>query len=124
LPYIIISYASGQWFVTDMWEKYHYLLSDDGTVRGYEDLGAKFRPLHHILMAEGPGSDPWVFFTQTRGGTWTNWDSAMFGWVGDHIILILLGSASLIGLLVWSCVWCVRRRNASKGYQALPRAEG
>jgi mannosyltransferase OCH1-like enzyme len=120
LPYIIISYTSGQWFVTAMWEKYHSLLRDDGTVNGFEEMGDKFRPLYHMLMEGRPDADPWVFFTQTRGGTWTNWDSAWFAWVGDNIVMIVLGIAVIVGLIIWSCVWCVRRSSRSKGYQALP----
>ncbi|KAI0127713.1 putative mannosyl phosphorylinositol ceramide synthase CSH1 [Xylariales sp. AK1849] len=122
LPYVIISYTSGQWFVTAMWEKYHSLLGGDGTVRGFEEAGTKFGPLHRILMDERPGADPWVFFTQTRGGTWTNWDSSYFAWVGDHILWIILGVCTLIGLCIWGCVRCARRKR-STGYQALPRTE-
>jgi inositol phosphorylceramide mannosyltransferase catalytic subunit len=120
LPYVIISYTSGQWFVTAMWEKYHSLLSDNGTVQGFEGTG--WAPLHHILMDMRPGADPWVFFTQVRGGTWSNWDSAMFSWIGQNIIWIILGVSVLVGLLIWSCVWCFRRKG-TKDYQPLNMEE-
>lgn len=127
LPYIIISWTSGQWFVTAMFEKYHSLLSDDGTVRGFEDLGTDFAPLHHVLMSnqKRPGADPWVFFTQVKGGTWTNWDSYYFGILGDHIVEIILGVFVIISLLIFSCCWCCRRRNSrrSTGYEALTTAD-
>ncbi|RYP86582.1 hypothetical protein DL770_004881 [Monosporascus sp. CRB-9-2] len=120
LPYVIISYQSGQWFVTAIWEKYHSLLSSDGIVDGFDGNG--YEPLHRVLMDGRPDTDPWVFFTQTRGGTWSNWDSNLFNWIGEHIVMIILGLFVLVGLAFWGCTVCIRRRN-SRGYQALPRAE-
>ncbi|KAK7910633.1 glycosyltransferase family 32 protein [Apiospora marii] len=126
LPYVIISYSSGQWFVTAMWEKYHRLLNpDNGSIMPFD--GNAFAPLHHVLMDMRPGADPWVFFTQVHGGTWTNWDSAMFSFIGDHILLIIFGVLALVGAAVWSCMWCVRRVRSrskpAKGYDILPSAE-
>ncbi|KAK7965803.1 mannosyl phosphorylinositol ceramide synthase protein [Apiospora aurea] len=122
LPYVIISYSSGQWFVTAMWEKYHALLNRDGSIMPFD--GNDFAPLHHILMDMREGADPWVFFTQVHGGTWTNWDSAMFSFIGDHILLIIVGVLGLVGTSVWSCMWCMRRRSKpAKGYDVLPSAE-
>lgn len=123
LPYIVISYQSGQWFVTALWEKYHSLLSRDGTVAGFP--GDHHEPLHHVLMDGRNDADPWVFFTQTRGGTWTNWDSNLFSWIGDNIIPIILGVTFTIFLLVSSCVLCASciRRRSNRGYQAVPRSE-
>lgn len=131
LPYVIISYDSGQWFVTATWERYHSLLrrpdDDDGggTVRGFNGTG--WAPLHHVMMDEREGADPWVFFTQVKGGTWTNWDSQFFGLLGRYIVLVIGGLCVLLGLLVWSCLWCVRRRRArarnAAGYAKLAMAE-
>ena len=123
LPYVIISYQSGQWFVTAMWERYHALLSkNDGTVSGFEGDG--WAPLHRILMDGRPNTDPWVFFTQVHGGTWTNWDSNMFTWIGQNIVGIILGVTVVIGLLIWGCVACWRWRSGRKGkYEALPHSE-
>ncbi|KAH8892269.1 hypothetical protein GQ53DRAFT_600731, partial [Thozetella sp. PMI_491] len=114
LPYIIISYTSGQWFVTAMFEKYHALLRRDGTVKGYDELGAHFSPLHRVLMSGQPGADPWVFFTQTKGDSWENWDNSYFAWVGDHIIRVVLSITAMVALLIASCClccWCFRRRS-------------
>ncbi|KAF2967258.1 hypothetical protein GQX73_g6318 [Xylaria multiplex] len=87
LPYVIISYTSGQWFVTAMWERYHRLLSD-GTVKGFDGVG--WKPLNHILMDTRPGEpDPFVFWSQEHGGSWDNWDSPWFGWLGSHIYLVI-----------------------------------
>ncbi|KAL8399480.1 hypothetical protein RB594_000018 [Gaeumannomyces avenae] len=106
LPYVIISYTSGQWFVTAMWERYHWLLLRDGTVPGMEGTG--WRPLHHVLMEMRPGADAWVFFTQVRGGTWSNWDSHFFPWLGDHLVEV--GVAAMVPFLaILTCVWCARR---------------
>lgn len=127
LPYVMISYQSGQWFVTAVWERYHALLSGDwedgdGTVDGFEGNG--YAPLHRVLMDGRPNTDPWVFFTQTRGGTWANWDSDMFNWIGKNIIAILLGVVAVVGALIFCCTLCLRRRGRrTKDYQALPRSE-
>lgn len=121
LPYVIISYQSGQWYVTAIWEKYHSLLSKDGSVAGFG--GEDYEPLHRVLMDGRPNTDPWVFFTQTTGGTWTNWDTYLFSWIGDNIVLIVIGVVVTVGLLVCGCTACVRRRRRNRGYQAIPRTE-
>jgi hypothetical protein len=125
LPYIIISWTSGQWFVTAMFEKYHALLGKDGKLMGMEDLGNNFKPLHHVLMSnlQRPGADPWVFFTQVKGGTWTNWDSYWFGLLGDHIVAVLMTVAVVVSLLVLSCCWCWRccREDRRTRYERLPQ---
>ena len=51
-------------------------------------------------MIDGrPGTDPWIFFTQARGGTWLN---AMFLWNGDHLILLAVVSVGGPGLVRWA----------------------
>lgn len=127
LPYVIISYCSGQWYVTAMWERYHRLLqltpgSAGGSVAGLESLGRGWRPLHHVLMDMRDGADPWVYFTQVRGGTWSNWDSDIFPWIGDHLPELAGAAALASGLVAWFCLWCVRRRRTrdrGKGYLPL-----
>ncbi|KAI0602678.1 nucleotide-diphospho-sugar transferase [Biscogniauxia sp. FL1348] len=122
LPYVIVSYTSGQWFVTAMWEKYHRLLSADGTVRGFDGTG--WAPLHHILMDMRPGApDPYVLWTQERGGTWDQWDSAWFGWLGNHVGLVIaevVGTVVVTGLVLWGsvrlCCYCRRRSKGTRGY--------
>lgn len=121
LPYIVISYTTGQWYVTAMFEKYHLLLRGDGGLDGLEELGAQHGPLYHILMSERPGADPWVFFTQTRGGTWTNWDNAYFAWLGDHIVLFGLGIAVLLLILIRYCC-CAKHLGDPRKYRLLASA--
>ncbi|RYP50517.1 hypothetical protein DL768_003970 [Monosporascus sp. mg162] len=120
LPYVTISYQSGQWFVTAVWENYHSLLSNDGIVDGFDGNG--YQPLYRVLMDGRPTADPWVFFTQTRGGTWLAWDTNLIDWIGQHIVVIVLGLFVLVGLAFWGCAVSIRRRNG-RGYQALPSAE-
>ncbi|KAI8627787.1 nucleotide-diphospho-sugar transferase [Xylariaceae sp. FL1651] len=123
LPYVIVSYTSGQWFVTAMWEEYHRLLSSDGTVKGFDS--GRWHPLHHILMDMRPDQpDPYIFWNQQHGGTWDNWDSAWFGWIGSHIGLVIeevLGSIALVALVITSCVWGCRyyaaRRRRTHGHK-------
>jgi hypothetical protein len=71
-------------------------------------------------MDDRPGTDPWIFFTQARGGTWRNWDNAMFLWVGDHLILVALvmvGGFGLggFGLLYWVCLPLRVKRRSTLG---------
>ncbi|KAH7330429.1 hypothetical protein BKA65DRAFT_527996 [Rhexocercosporidium sp. MPI-PUGE-AT-0058] len=66
-PYITISYASGQWFETSIWEKYHASLPKNGVSRALKG--------YRVMMDDRPNTDPWIFFTQERGGSWVNWDN-------------------------------------------------
>ncbi len=117
-PYLAITYASGQWFVTAMWEKYHYLLRSDGTFRDYIELGAGFKPLDRILMSDRPEAQPSVFFSQTMGGTWRNWDNRFFEWLGDHTLLIAISITVPILLLFRRC--CLYAKNSKKlGYRSM-----
>jgi inositol phosphorylceramide mannosyltransferase catalytic subunit len=143
-PYMTISYASGQWFETAIWETYHAMLQKprsrggvgrkQGGAQGrngggeqqdaQEGQGEQGEPenrerrLHRIMMDDRPGTDPWIYFTQKRGGTWKNWDNAMFLWIGDHLILLGLGICSLVGATVWGIRSCVRRKGFKKdGYR-------
>ena len=83
LPYITISYATGQWFETEIWEKYHRQLPKQEPV------------LTRINVDGRPGAAPSVFFTHTRGGTWENWDNEVFKWIGDHLFISFLLLAGL-----------------------------
>lgn len=85
-----------------MWEKYHSLLTLDGSLRGI--TGAGWRPLHRVLMDMRPGADPWVFFTQAQGESWADWDYTLAKSIGDHIVLFILLLAALVGFLIWSCM--------------------
>ncbi|KAI1110063.1 nucleotide-diphospho-sugar transferase [Nemania sp. NC0429] len=126
LPYITISYASGQWYFTAMWEKYHRLLRAGGTMKGFDGNG--WAPLAYISMDMRPGApEAYLFWDQRQGGSWDNWDSPWFGWIGSHIWLVIKWVVAAIILLVLSIVGCVyccrwwlrRRRRAKASYQKL-----
>ena len=97
-PYVTISYASGQWFETAVWDAYHAKLPPNGD------------KLHRIMMDDRPGSARWVYFTQTTfGGTWNSWDNVMFLWIGDHLILLGLNACGILGLTCWAVMQFLRR---------------
>ncbi|KAJ5198784.1 uncharacterized protein N7498_007901 [Penicillium cinerascens] len=102
-PYVTISYASGQWFETAIWDKYHHSIG--GQANGEENLE---NLLYRIMMDDRPGAEPWIFFTQERGGSWNNWDNRMFLWIGDHLALDIMVGVSCIGLLLWCFKQCAR----------------
>ncbi|KAI0972465.1 nucleotide-diphospho-sugar transferase [Xylaria arbuscula] len=121
LPYVTVSYASGQWYVTAMWEKYHRLLAADGIVQGFGGDG--WATLQYISMDMRPGApDPYLFWNQQHGGTWDNWDSPWFGWLGNNIKLVLSEVAAGIFVLAMSitgciiCCRCLRRRRTMRSY--------
>ena len=110
-PYVTVSYASGQWFETAMWEQYHHRLSQKGT----EAL--ERGQLHRIMMDMRPDSAKWVFFSQARGGTWDRWDNHLFGWIGSHVPQVALYAGIFVTLLLGGCIWWRARRN--RGYSLL-----
>jgi uncharacterized membrane protein len=69
------------------------------------------------MMDEREGGDPWVFFTQERGGTWGNWDNIMFLWIGEHLPLFTFGIITLVVLAVWGIFKCVKGANRRHGYK-------
>lgn len=88
-PYITISYASGQWFETAAWEAYHWGLKREGERKGGE--------LVRIMMDDRPGTEPWVFFSQERGGSWVNvsislFTSFFFFWILERDFVRMLSS--------------------------------
>lgn len=108
LPYLTISYATGQWFLTKTWEEYHQRLLPNEPF------------LTRISMDGREGAPSWTFFTHTRGGTWDNWDNRMFAWIGDHLGLVALLVAMqcfLCVLAVSSCLSAARRRKREAGYE-------
>jgi len=108
LPYLTISYATGQWFLTKTWEEYH------------KNLPLSEQVLTRVLMDGREGAPRWVFFNHTRGGTWDNWDNRMFPWIGDHLGMVALSVAILClicGLAISSCFSTLRKRNKKIGYE-------
>lgn len=73
---------------------------------GPEETPDQENRLYRLMMDDrlSNGADPWLFFTQERGGTWIRWDNRMFLWIGDNIPLLILGLVAVIGLSVWGCV--------------------
>lgn len=108
LPYITVSCASGQWFETAIWERYHQLLRN-GKVEGENE------ELVRVMMDFRDRYEEkrdW-FFSQGRGGTWIHWDNLVFLWVGEHLWivgLVVLGA----GIAVMMCWGRTRRENGSR----------
>lgn len=112
LPFVTIMYASGQWFQTEIWERYH---------RGKL---ASAPPLTRVMMDYREGAAPWTFFNHNRGETWTGWDKYAFDWIGDHIattivVAVVLGASVICAaMFAWRFV-----RPLMGGYAKLPRHE-
>ncbi|KAH6850616.1 nucleotide-diphospho-sugar transferase [Chaetomium sp. MPI-CAGE-AT-0009] len=114
LPFVTIMYASGQWFLTAMWEEYHALLPKPADGQQHEHR------LYRIMMDMAPGADPWVFFTHQEdgGGTWNNWDNTLFASIGDHLLLFFTVLFVAIGLVSWVGLRCLRKYRRG-GYSRL-----
>ncbi|CAG8962161.1 hypothetical protein HYFRA_00005208 [Hymenoscyphus fraxineus] len=104
-PYMTVAYASGQWFLTAIWEQYHGMVSIAASLNEeeggeWEVLGVKSdMRLHRVMMEEGK-EDEWALFSKGRGGSWVRWDNRVFGWVEDHVILVpLILGAWVVALL-------------------------
>lgn len=115
-PYATIHYASGQWFTTAVWEEYHALLPDPK-----ENPELEHR-LYRLLMDDRPGADPWIFFTQERGGTWVNWDNMLFLRLGDPKFWLTLLSVAGVVCALWLGWRYLRRRRG--GYALLKSSPG
>jgi hypothetical protein len=102
-PYITISYASGMWFETSIWQKYHSALPKVNTAIGHDER------LVRIMMDDRPGTEPWIYFTQERGQSWVNWDAWLFQWVGDHLVLFGLGLVVQSIVIIWGIRRCFGR---------------
>ena len=118
LPFVTIMYSSGQWFLTAIWEEYHALLP-----RPEANLEHEHR-LYRIMMDGRPDADPWVFFNHLEGGggTWDNWDNALFSAIGEHLFLFLTVLFAGVGLIGWLGLRCVRRYRG--GYTRLKNRPG
>ncbi|KAH8881301.1 hypothetical protein GQ53DRAFT_735511 [Thozetella sp. PMI_491] len=112
LPYPTIHYASGQWYETAIWEMYHSMLP-----RPEENPAIEHR-LYRLIMDNRDTADPWIYFTQERGGTWNHWDNLVFMFIGDHLFLFLLTIFSIIGAAGWLALKLVRKYRG-EGYTRL-----
>ena len=134
-PYFTVSYSSGQWFETAIWEQYHKALyanvrKTKGTKHPEQEVPEEDK-LYRIMMSMDPGAAAWVFFNQGRGGSWDNWDNHLFGsigqwfaWIRVNIGWILLGIAVLVGLLAWRKGRWLRLRGRRGGYKEVPGGGG
>ncbi|KAK6844481.1 glycosyltransferase sugar-binding region DXD motif-containing protein-domain-containing protein [Apiospora arundinis] len=127
LPYAIVMYNSGQWYLTAIWEKYHALLRSDGTLPGFE--GHEWKKLHRVLMDSRNGTDPWVFFNHGgHGGTWGAGDDWLWEWIGIHWMEVVAEGIVAVVFSLVCCVWCVRcvkrRKLRNKGYQQVGSGNG
>ena len=124
LPYFTVHYASGQWFLTAIWERYH------GAMAARADAGVSVPDddrIYRIMTDMRPGSDPWVFFTQGRGGSWDSWDNQVFSFFGNvlvpflghHAVAIVLGSVILVATWASRKRWMPRRKRKGDGYLPL-----
>lgn len=116
-PYVTIMFASGQWYLTAIWEEYHSLLEADGSVRGFKD--DSWRPLSRVLNDLRPGADRLIFFTQTTGESWADWDYRLLKAIGDYILVIVAFAWSLAGLAIWYYVRRKTRQVDGREYKAL-----
>ncbi|KJZ71738.1 hypothetical protein HIM_08880 [Hirsutella minnesotensis 3608] len=106
LPYITISYATGQWYETEMWQIYHATKPKDAP------------DLLRVMMDSRPTGAPWIFFTAGRGGSWDNWDNQILGWIGNHLfeaLLYVLAGAGAIGTVAYMALQAFRRRRGQTG---------
>ncbi|OAQ66807.2 mannosyl phosphorylinositol ceramide synthase protein [Pochonia chlamydosporia 170] len=87
LPYFTISFETGQWFLTDVWRRYHGGLSNTEPV------------LDRVMMGSRPGSAPWIFFMRA-GGSWWSLDSAWFLWIGAHLFAFSFGVVVFLGVIL------------------------
>lgn len=110
-PYATISYASGQWFETAIWEKYHAMLPAP------EENPSIEHRVYRLMMDDREGADKWLYFTQERGGSWNHWDNYLFMMIGDHLIIFLLLIFSLIGATGWFALRIIRKKR--DGYTRL-----
>ncbi|KAL2197736.1 glycosyltransferase family 32 protein [Corynascus similis CBS 632.67] len=122
LPFVTIMYASGQWFLTAIWEEYHALLPKldaGGSPPKHEHR------LYRIMMDMAPDADPWVFFSHQEGGggTWNNWDNQLFTAIGDHLLLFFSVLFAGIWLVVWLGLRCLRRYR-QRGYTRIKNRPG
>ena len=104
MPYLTIMNSAGPHFVSMVWSA--YLSAENADIR--------------ILAQEEYAGNDWSFFTKEAGGTWHHWDTALFKWVGDHIVLFI--TACFIGLCaaatgIWLLLWMVIQKwRSSPGF--------
>ncbi|KAK3324821.1 nucleotide-diphospho-sugar transferase [Cercophora scortea] len=120
-PYFTVSYASGQWFETALWERYHrMLLSQKPAARNNADK------LYRVMMDMRAGAARWVFFTQGRGAVGTSGTTISLATLATYWCR---GYGGTLGTYFWAlrkkfgscccCLWCLGGKRR-KGYKVLP----
>ena len=91
MPYMTIMNSAGPHFVSMVWSVY---------------LSETENPDVRILAQEEYAGNDWSFFTKEAGGTWHHWDTALFKWVGHHIIIFV--TSCFVSLCAASAgLWCL-----------------
>ncbi|KAJ5223676.1 hypothetical protein N7468_008218 [Penicillium chermesinum] len=117
LPYVTVMFASGQWYLTAIWEKYHSLLRDDGSVEGFK--GDSWGILYRVLNDLRPGADRLIFFTQAVGESWADWDYRLLKTIGDYILLVVLSAWLAAGGVIWFYIRRKARRRPDFQYEPM-----
>ena len=77
----------------------------------------------YLLVMDDRETETWIYFTQERGGTWSNWDNKMFRIIGDYIGTLAMTIILLVGLVSWAALRAIRRRRrqwpSKRGYSRL-----
>jgi len=103
LPYLVIMNSAGPHFVSLVWHTYMGSRPRQDEVR--------------ILRQEEYAGHAWSFFTKEEGGSWNEWDTLVFKWIGLHIVLFsVLCFASICAVVscVWWIVWRLTMRTGIK----------
>ena len=87
LPYMTIMNSAGPHFVSMVWSEY---LHGSPPPKQANEV--------RIIAQEEYAGHEWSFFTKAPGGTWHNFDTALFRWIGQHIPLFV--AACLFSLCV------------------------
>lgn len=138
LPYLTVSYNSGRWFFTSMWEKYHDSVNrrnwnlvhsaGEGADQIHTSDANNKDQLYRVLMENRRGAEPWVFWNEGAGLTWEQWDFSIFHWIGENAakviriaVAVTVCLSLLTSLVVWRC--CCRGRkvksNATGGFKSV-----
>lgn len=99
IPYVTVSYSTGRWYRTEMWQLYH-------SQKPHRDPG-----LIRVIMDRRPAADPWVFFTAGRGDPW-DWNSHI-GHISNHRFEAFrygLASLGTLAAVVYAAGQAFRRR--------------
>ena len=108
LPYLTIMNSAGPHFVSMVWSEYLHLSPPP----------KRANEVRIIAQEEYVGNE-WSFFTKATGGTWHHFDTALFRWIGHHIVLFV--AVALFNLCaavsaIWWAAWriLVRKKGSAE----------